>query len=281
MENNLFLIDKSNIEAFEDLIPIDFYANKEMFYIGAIDDAGYPTGVLAFRGYKGLIEICFLNVYEEFESDGIENALLEHVLKLGRSENKFYQMFCNYIDNHTYRFLSKAFRESDDFSVIKTDAIYYITPENRKNSPKYQKLKEYKGKTVPFLELDRRAKNYLYVYLRDNDINLFTAADEMFIEPNLSICALDSNNKITTCIMFKVKDDYVNKEIELAFMVIRSKQYSKDMAAVMGEAMRNLEKYYPDAIITINTVNIDSTSMVEKLFESNYTKENICYAYRI
>lgn len=277
MDVRIFGLNSDHFDDFSDLLPQDLVENENNRFICAIDDDDVAAGVLAYRLTEGVVELVYINVYDELSEEGVEKALLEKLIYLVDNSEAGYYITSVFPENENYRFLQKALEESNDFMITGSDSLYYLLPENRKNFKYYQRFKDLKGKFDQFCDLGKTTRRKFYKYIREKGIEYTFETDEPELEKNLSICTLDSEGEISACVLFKKKDD---EELELSYMMIKPGR-ERDMVAMLAETLRRLEDKYPTALITIDAVNEKSIKLIDNMFDDSLKKETIFTAIRL
>lgn len=273
----IYDLSESQYEAFMDLIPKDLMADRSVHYLCAIDEEDYASGILAYRIKAGIVELLYINIYEELDGEGIESELLDGLLERVKASDSLYYITSVFPANKRYKYLRRAIKKNDEFMLTGNDALYYLKPEDRTNFKYYEKIKDITEKPVLFSDLDRRAKKKFYQYIQTNDMEFTFADEEPLLEGDLSVCTLDKDGEVASCILFKKKR---RKEVELSFMMVKP-GHEMDMGILLADALRKLSDKYPEAYITINAVNDKSIKLIDNVFGDSIRKETVYTAIRL
>lgn len=275
---NVYDLNESEKINYKDLIPEDLFKDKHINYLGAVDENSVVAGVLCYRLTGVAVEIVQVNVYTDLKNLGIEDALVQELVRRVKNSASLYQIMSIYPLTEEYEALDKALRKFEDFTFVEGDSVYYVNPKERAASSILMKLRNTSSLCNKFSGIDTKLKNIFYKYLTEHQIDFFNREDEKYLIDDLSVCYVDKKTRTVTSCIFCTKHD--DGEIELAYMMIIP-GHEKDMAALLSYVAERMEELFPDELLTINTVSKESASMVEKLFGKNCRKDTLCTAIRL
>ncbi len=265
MAYSIGTVRKNDIRAFSFILPENYIADKEARYIGLLDDDSVPVGVLCYTLSFDVADIVYvgaLDTYKRIEYGKMMLEYLENLLQ--EAVGVRIEVIWTEAEDSFYR---ELLSEYEEFTIVEDAETYILTPEARKESEMYHKVKGQKGSVVKYRELDKCDRETIRKQLADDEMIDFLEATDGRYMKDLSFCSYDKGELKAAIFFSRIIDG-----IELSFIYAKN-NHSKDLAAVLAEAMRVVDEKYPDETIELTAVNDKAISLVKDIFGDALTPE--------
>ncbi len=267
------IFNDERAEYFIDMLPEDLKEERNHL-IGAVDDEGYPEGVVVFRFNGMVVDLMYIEVYSELRGMGIGtnlvNALTDYIslAEMPLVVQTTYMMEENSEDD---MIIDSFFRSIPDFEVVSGGKYCVVSPQTIWNSKRLELLSNFSCSVKSYNELDNAERKELMNYLSSNNMVSFVQGDENTLIPELSLCHIE-NGICTTCCIFRTST--IKRCIELAFVMSRPGEEDK-LSGVLNVIIQRLKTLYPRHNIIFSVINKKSELLAKRFFTKDLTTREI------
>lgn len=259
MAYSIGTVRKNDIEAFRLILPENYKADKDARYIGLLDEARVPVGVLCYKLSVDVADVVFIGAIDSDKRIEYGKIMLEYLENLLQEASLGVRIEIIWTKDED-AFYRELLSEYEEFTIVEDSEVYVITPEARRESDIYQKVKSQKGDVKKYRELDKKDREKIRRQLDEEDMVEFLEATDGRYMKEISFVSYDKDTLNAAIFFSRVIDG-----IELSFIYARN-GHSKDLAAVLSEAMRVVDEKYPEEIIELTAVNDKAVSLVKDIF---------------
>ena len=251
---------------FQDLIPEDLELDEKCRLIGAVDEEGYPEGVVVFRFTGWITTILYIGVYPELRRRGLGTELIDTLMKyLVPIEYSIMVEAYYMMDEEGDEDAEAAdlfFRSLPDFEVVSGGKYCTVTSHTVWNSKRLKLLENFDCTVKSYMELGKAEKNELTRYLKDNNMDIFLQGKDDTLIPELSLCHVE-NGKCSTVVIFRNSE--LKRSLELSFLMSRPGE-GDSLSGVLNEVIKRIKTMYPHHNLVFSLVNKESELVAKRFF---------------
>lgn len=255
------------LELFRDILPREFESKRKSntFLLGALDEEGEACGVLwyIFTGYA--YEILFMGVHPDHRRQGVGTLLLQSFFESLYKMNKVFPVNIVYLKEDTEDF-EEFIKAQKNLLFEEPDQHYKIRKFDRDHSKIYQKMLEKKSKAKPFFQQSMRSRKEFLREQQEKGLYYMDSSDLEGSEYDEDLCfCVEENEHIFGVLLVKKLSENI---MELSYMYVDEERSAAalNMMAALGKAV---EEKYPDAALTVQTVNEKSSNLLKGVFPEN------------
>ncbi|MCR5746697.1 MAG: N-acetyltransferase [Lachnospiraceae bacterium] len=277
MSRFIIINDISNderAEFFTEMLPDDLKNEEGIHMIGAVDEEGYPEGIVAFSINGTVVDLMYIEVYPELRETGIGTRLANALVDYVSLANMPMIVEASYIleeDSEDDMIVDSFFRSLPDFEVVNGGKYCVVSSRTVWNSKRLKLLSNFSCSVKSYNELTDAERKELMHYLRINNMSAFIEIDEETIIPELSLCHVEEG-VCTTCCIFR--DAPIKRCIELAFLVSRPGEEDK-LSGVLKVVVQRIQAMYPHHNLIFSAVNKESELIAKRFFTKDISIQEI------
>ncbi len=259
------IINDERSAFFRDLIPVDEKIDTHARLIGAVDDEGFPEGVLIFKLEEWAALILHIEVYPFLKRRGIGTALVDTLLRYLEPLEYAIRIEAYYMKTDEDAEMEETdlfFRSLPDFEVVNGGRYCTVTPHTIWNSARLELLNGFKCSIRAFTELDKAEKKELAGYLSENHMQYFVEENDEKLIPELSLCHVEEG-RCSSLVIFRDPD--IKRTLEISFIMSRSGDQDS-LLGVLNEVIKRLKVLYPRHNLVFIPVNKESELLAKRFF---------------
>jgi GNAT superfamily N-acetyltransferase len=262
------IINDEKTTFFRDLIPEDEKIDEHARLIGAVDEEGFPEGVLIFRLEEWAALILHIEVYPFLKRRGIGTALVDTLLRYLEPVEYAIRIEAYYMKTDEDSEVEETdlfFRSLPDFEVVSGGKYCTVTTHTIWNSARLELLGGFKCSIRSFAELNKTEKKELAGYLSDNHMQSFVEENDEKLIPELSLCHVEEG-KCSSLVIFRDPD--IKRTLEISFIMSRPGDQDS-LLGVLNEVIKRLKVLYPHHNLVFIPVNKESELLAKRFFTTD------------
>ena len=252
---------------FKDLLPEGLNGSRGYRLIGAVDDEGFPEGVVAFTVNGNIVDILHLEVYPKLRRNGIGTALTDMLLQyLSLTEMPFMVQAAYSVDGSDEDKVTDSFFKSlDAFEVVSGGRYCTVTPDTLRDPSREKLISSYECSVVPYTELSRAERNRFMEDMEEKNLGAFLDGNFGKVIPELSLCHMEED-RCTVCVIFR--ESVLPDTVELSFLMSDRDSIDR-LIGVLNEVTERHKKLYPGYDIVFSLVNTESELIAKRIFKKD------------
>ena len=261
MNINFTLLDESNFEKFENVLPPAFENSDNRICLGAYEDSGSILGAVSYQliNYEYIIE--WLYVDQEFRRNGVGMGLINEVIRTIISTGDIYPVSAKFEYSDSDSAMHTFFLSCKQMITEYSHDRYHVTSGDIKNSAALHKGVTQDVKTEYFF--DRPVDEQKQILSKLSIEGIYSVHDyETFKKEcvqELCRCVFVKNNLVDLIIMQKLPSG----NLELSYLYGK---YPQGLFKLLSLTVSDMERLFPDVTLFFEAVNEESKQLADRIF---------------